>query len=224
MEEKTLKRAVENRLGEMATHPKMQERATKLVDRKLGAMLYTAGEAREIAADAISDSVVKLLASLNEGTSKLLLDDASKPITEDILSHPLSKYLQFSVNNYCKTRLDRWSLDKNNHDPAGSGEKQPKESGVRSRYEINSEKTDDTDFWDQHIQQTDNHSSLDAPKVKGMLVQRGLKEQQISRILLYLGGMSFAEMARQQGGNEATYRHSVKTALNKADLQDLYTG
>lgn len=229
MELQSLRREVETRIGEVATHPKLIRRAEKQVDKKLGAMLYADGEVHEIAADAISEVVVKLLTSLQAGSSNLSLDDAQQPLSEDILGHAVAKYIIDGVNNYCKTRLYRWSLDQKvkkkketlmeQSDQYEKDEVKQKKVGARSRIEISAERNDDSDFWDQHIQRPHEDEHLDASKVARILVERGLSKEQIVRLSIHLDGMSFAEMARQFGGTEGKYRNSIEKALEKAGLE-----
>lgn len=239
MELKSRQVAVENRISEVATHKELVKRAKSIVRNKLGAMLYTSGEVEEIAADAVSETVVNLLTAMKEGTTSIDMTEAAEPLSEDVLSHTISIYIQGAVNNYCNTRLKRWSLDQNvveEKDDVADGnvdkdeiqneehQVKPKKVGVRSRYEIHSERADDTDFWDQHVERPHDDAHLDAPKVAGMLADKGLKKKEIDRILLFLDGMTFAEMARNYGGAEGTYRHSIQNALAKIGLENLYTG
>lgn len=225
----------EVRIGEVATHPKMVSRARSLVNKKLGAMLYTRGEIEEIALDAISETVVGLLQAIKSESSSLPLEVAVQPIPEKVVNHPVGKLIQTSINNYCNTRLRRWSVDQRSADEAQDeseasnledatrqDQAHPKKYGARSRVEIQAEQNDDSDFWDQHVNKSFGQDFLDTPKVMDMLSDKGLKDKQIQRILMFLDGMSFAEMSRSYGGVEGTYRHSVKNALEKIGLEHLY--
>ena len=123
------------------------------------------------------------------------------------MGHPVARYLMIGVVNYCNTRLKRWSFNNKQG-----------ETGARARYIIDSELADDSDYWDQHLSQSESLTSLDEERVDSLLSAKGLSGEDIILIKRKLAGWSFVDLAAQHGGTADKYRRRIQRALDKAGI------
>lgn len=201
-------------IGEIAAHRKVRERARSVTSRYLGHIVGT--ELQQISEDALSECVMKLLDTLEDGTSKLDVSDLNTldleaikdPNNDAVLATSIAKYLIGGVNNYCHTRRSRWAFDE-----------EEKEFGARARVVFKDEKESE-DFFDHHLT-VDEQERLDTAttNVDGLLEEKGVSTEDIQLIKEKLSGRSFVELAEKHGGTADKHRRRVERALDKAGLK-----
>tara|TARA_R110001592_G_scaffold362333_1_gene675825 strand:- start:1822 stop:2427 length:606 start_codon:yes stop_codon:yes gene_type:complete len=190
-------------IGRVAIDPRVKAMALRITRKKLGHILGS--EVRQVAEDALGDSIRALFQARENKTSGLQLEEAVPD--EEILKHPVSKYLYTAVESYCNTRLTRWSH-----------ENEKGKLGSRARHVFGSDRPDSSDFWDQHMELEMNLAQLDAERVDALLSSRGLNDEDITLIKQSLSGWSYVDLANEYGGTPDKYRVKMKRALEKADI------
>lgn len=200
---------IAKRIADIATSKEMKERARQVVDKKMGHFFGNGpgSEIHQITEDALNSVVTGLLDAHARKTTSLTLETDSEEAKAP--SSPIARYLIGGVNNYCNTRLKRWSTKKNDEDG---------ETGTRARYYIDSDRSDDSDFWDQHLSHEDNQNSVDQERVEAMLFDRGVSSEDIVLIRRKLEGWSFVDLAGEFGGTPDKYRRRISRALEGAGI------
>ncbi len=197
-------------IATIATDTEVRAKALSVVKKKLGHILGTGldSEVNQIAEDALNTVTVGLLNTCAEKAAPLVLEGHQEG--DNILSHPIARYLIGGVYNYCNTRLKRWS-----------GADEEGEVGTRARHHIKADDTgraDDAHFWDEHLSHEDSHDSIDHARVDALLSQRGVSEEDIALIKRNLAGWSFVELAEEFGGTADKYRRRIQRALDSAGI------
>jgi DNA-directed RNA polymerase specialized sigma24 family protein len=177
--------------------------ALRLTKRKLGHILGS--EIQQVAEDALGESIRKLFQARENQTSSLQLESGGSG--DEILEHPVSKYLYTAVESYCNTRLTRWSH-----------ENEKGKLGSRARHVFESDQPDSSDFWDQHMELETDLAQLDAERIDALLSSRGLDDEGITLLKKSLSGWSYVDLANEHGGTPDKYRLKIKRALEKADI------
>ncbi|WP_226611463.1 hypothetical protein [Marinobacter nauticus] len=200
-------------IGRVAMHDDVKRRALSVVKKKLGHILGTgeSSEVHQIAEDALNEVTMGLLNATHAGTTTLKSEEAVEE--RGILAHPVARYLMMGITNYCDTRLRRWSVNN-----------EKGEVGRRARHIIESERADDSDYWDQHLSHTENLASLDNDRVDALLAAKGLSGEEIDLIKRNLAGWSFVDLAAEHGGTSDKYRRRIKRALDKAGIDSSLLG
>ena len=200
---------IAEKIADIATSEKVRKKARAVVDKKMGHFFGTGpgSEINQITEDALNSVITGLLSAHAEKTTSLTLETDSNGVKD--LSAPIVRYLIGGVNNYCNTRLNRWSTNKNDED---------RETGTRARYYIDSDLSDGADFWDQHLSHEDNLDSVDRERVEAMLFDRGVSSEDIVLIRRKLEGWSFVDLAGEFGGTPDKYRRRISRALEGAGI------
>lgn len=200
-------------IGRISLHEEVQERAQKIVKKKLGQFFGKDGgsELHQIAEDALSSVTVGLLKAKNTGSTELTVEaETEEEIgieTKGVLANPIARYLLVGVAWYCNTRLRRWSL-----------ENEKGKVGSRARYIIDSDLADDSDYWDQHLSHKGGLDSLDEERIDSLLLAKGVSTEDIDLIKQNLSGWSFVDLAAEHGGTADKYRRRIQRALEKAGI------
>lgn len=215
--ENSVSAASAEEIGRISMHEKVQERAQKIVKKKLGQFFGKDGgsELHQIAEDALSSVTVGLLNAKKAGSTSLAVEaDIEEEIEEEIeiekkgvLADPIARYLLAGVTWYCNTRLRRWSLDN-----------EKGEVGSRARYIIESDLADDSDYWDQHVSHTQSMAAMDSERIDALLSAKGVSREDIELIRRNLAGWSFVDLAAELGGTADKYRRRIQRSLDKAGI------
>lgn len=190
-------------IGEVATNPAIKAMALEITNNKLGHIL--GNELRQVAEDALGDSINGLFQARQNGTTSFTA--ASGVEYEDIREHPVAKYLYVAVESYCNTRLERWS-----------NENKQGKRGSRARQVFVSDTPDGSDFWDQHLESERDYDQIDLERVDKLLSERGVSEDDIMLLKLSLAGWSYVDLASKYGGTPDKYRVRVGRVLRKANI------
>lgn len=227
--------AVTTHLISISEDQKIYPKAQAVVRRILGAMLYGEGEEEKIGQDCVQYVIANLLESLLNDTARSFSDEN---LGERVISRrDVEAYIMAGIKNYCRTRAERWSLNKvefkefhrksENHngvETSLNGEKTERNSrlkkfAVRARKPIFSKFSSDSDFWDELAHTEFDHEYYSKEKVAEFLSERGLSGEEIDLIYSRLSGTSFIEMANESGGTPDKYRKKYNRALKKANLE-----
>jgi hypothetical protein len=201
-------------ITDTAMNDYVKDQAFSVVRKKLGHLLGKGegSEIREISEDALNTVTTALLnacyqnapVSDKEDSRPRKKDNRSK---EEVLGHPVAKYVLTGVSHYCNTRLRRWS-----------GSNEEGEAGSRARQQITSTLADDADFWDQHMRDAGSFDAVDGDRVDKILLETGVSSEDIDLIKCNLAGWSFVDLAEQLGGTADKYRRRVHRALEAANI------
>ena len=186
----------------------MKTNGYKVVYKKLGSVVKTDGELEYIAEDAVSEVSTILFGKLNAGRLPLSLANAKMHRTA------VRKYLLRSVNNYCNTRLENWSLLNR------SGKYGPKsrvslyQNSPAKNIDGGGERSDN-EVWDTIAPNLLNLDEIDAEKLQSMLVDMGISAKDMGYLRVHFSDMSYVEMAAHFGGTEDKYRKRIQRLLQK---------
>jgi len=201
-------------IADIAMDDYVRDQALSVVKKKLGHLLGKGegSEVREISEDALNTVTTALLnacyqnSAVSEREQSRPQKKDNKP-KEEVLGHPVAKYVLTGVSHYCNTRLRRWS-----------GSNEEGEAGSRARQQITSTLADDADFWDQHMRDAGSFDAVDGDRVDKILLEKGVSSEDIDLIKCNLAGWSFVDLADQFGGTADKYRRRVHRALEAADI------
>lgn len=192
-------------IGDVATDPAIKAMALEITKNKLGHIL--GNELRQVAEDALGDSISGLFQARERGTTSFTADPGLE--YEGIREHPVAKYLYVAIESYCNTRLERWS-----------NENRRGKRGSRARQVFVSERPDGSDFWDQHFDAERDYDQIDLDRVDQLLSERGVRGDDIELLKLTLSGWSYVDLANKYGGTPDKYRVRVSRVLKKANIDN----
>jgi DNA-directed RNA polymerase specialized sigma24 family protein len=180
----------------------------KVVYKKLGSVVKTGGELEYIAEDAVSEVSTKLLERLNVGVLPDSLANAKMRRTA------VRKYLLKSVNNYCNTRLENWSLLNRSGKYGPRSRVSLYQNSPAKNIDGDGERSDN-EVWDTIAPNLLSLDEIDSEKLQSMLVDAGISSEDMGYLNAHFSDMSYVEMAAYFGGTEDKYRKRIQRLLQK---------
>lgn len=210
------------RVTEVITNDQLINISYNIVEKMMKGYLLFRTESFLMSQDEIQNIGARLLNQIKKGKNPFDEGVSEIEIGEDIMKHPIARYVVGSVRNECRSRIknrsDRIVKTKINFVENGKKIEKTislKKHGARSR--VVADENFDV-FLDSKISITDSSPELERVNITKYLTEKGLSDKKIKVIWDKLEGKTFVEMAKEQGGTQDKYRKIFHRALKKAGI------